>query len=164
MSISLVVGRRRNGCDPNSWLDRHMPKGTAYVRADHQFVCRYAEGELASLVHFSLLCLGPDRLQNPGSIVVPENASVLLERLQNFHQWSELSPQGYGKTEALFQSCVLDETGKIYSAATSCELTAESYVATAEMYLHCRLLRKPRKHPNVQRRLQDLIKILEYLP
>ena len=88
---------------------------------------------------------------------------MLLQRLRKFHQWSDLS-EGHESTEALFESCVLDDSGKIYSAVSSCELVAESYVATAEIYLHCRLLRKPRKHPDVQNRLQDLLKIIRYLP
>ena len=136
----------------------HMFAQITNLSADLQKVSQHHH------VLFPFLSLGPDQNQNPSSIVIPEVASVLLERLQNFHQWSELSPQGYASTEELFQSCVLDETGKIYSAVTSCELTAESYVATAEIYLHCRLLRKPRKHPDVQKRLEDLIKILQYLP
>lgn len=96
-------------------------------------------------------------------MVVREVANILLDRLHNFRQWSDLS-RGHESTEALFDSCVLDEDGKIFSAVSSCELTAESYVATAEIYLHCRLLRKPRIHPDVQRRSQDLLKILKYLP
>ena len=103
------------------------------------------------------------RLQNPASFVVREVANLLLERLRSFRQWSDLS-EGHESTEALFESCELDQDGKIFSAVTSCELTAESYVATAEIYLHCRLLRKPRGHPDVQRRLKDLLKILRYLP
>ena len=95
--------------------------------------------------------------------MIPEVAELLLKRLRNFYQWSDLS-EGHENTEALFQSCVLDENGKIFSAVSSCELTAESYVATAEIYLHCRLLRKPRRHPDVHDRLQDLLKILRYLP
>ena len=96
-------------------------------------------------------------------MVIREVANLLLKRLCSFRQWSDLS-DGHESTEALFGSCVLGPDGKIFSAISSCELTAESYVATAEIYLHCRLLRKPRGHPDVQKRLQDLLRILKYLP
>ena len=44
------------------------------------------------------------------------------------------------------------------------DLTAESYLASAKIYLHCRLLRKPRRHDDVQSALKVLLRCTEMLP
>jgi Fungal specific transcription factor domain len=46
----------------------------------------------------------------------------------------------------------------------SVALNAESYVASAQIYLHCRLLRKPRRHPEVQAILRNLMRCIDLVP
>lgn len=96
-------------------------------------------------------------------MIIPSAAKIILERLHNFRQWSDLS-EGYDSPQALFDSCVLDETGKVVDAAMSIALNAESYVASAQIYLHCRLLRKPRRHPEVQAALSNLMRCIDLVP
>lgn len=67
-------------------------------------------------------------------------AKVISKGLKTFHQWSELS-EGYPSAEELLRSCDLDENGKVQTATKVTELTGETWVAAAQIYLHCRLLR-----------------------
>ena len=81
------------------------------------------------------------RLQkDPQSTVIKLGADRLLKRLKNFWQWSDLSP-GHATTQDLFDSCVLDEQGKVSDRATVTQLTAHAWVPAAEIYLHCRFYR-----------------------
>lgn len=66
--------------------------------------------------------------------------SAIEQRLHNFWQWSDLS-KGYATSQELLDSCELDENGKVSSCIKVTELVAESYVAAAQIYLYCRLLR-----------------------
>ncbi|KAM5464524.1 hypothetical protein MferCBS49748_005408 [Microsporum ferrugineum] len=99
------------------------------------------------------------------SVLVKEDAStapiyaakVICSGLKSFHQWSELS-DGYPSAEELLRSCDLDETGKVQTATKVTELTGETWVAAAQIYLYCRLLRKPRYHPDVQKSVKTLWK------
>ena len=79
-------------------------------------------------------------IQNPSSDIVPLVGRAVEERLENFWQWSDLS-EGHPTSEALLSSCKLDENGKVTTAAEVTELTGEAYVATAQIYLQCRLFR-----------------------
>ncbi|KAL1835889.1 hypothetical protein VTJ49DRAFT_5910 [Mycothermus thermophilus] len=102
--------------------------------------------------------------KDPQSTVVPTAASVLRKKLRNFWQWSEHS-QGYSSSEELFDSCTnLDENGHVTDAVKVTELSAHAWVPAAEIYLHCRVFRKPRTHPHVVRSLNDLIKCIKMLP
>ena len=87
----------------------------------------------------------------------------MLRRLDGFRQWSDLS-EGHPSFEELFSRCVLDDKGLVTNATTSTELTAESYLASAKIYLHCRLLRKPRRHDDVQSALKVLLRCTKMLP
>ena len=78
--------------------------------------------------------------RDPDSTVVPVAGKIVEDRLRDFQQWSDLS-EGHATAEDLMESCVMDENGKVSCAATVNELTAESYVAMAQIYLHCRLFR-----------------------
>ncbi|EFR05452.1 hypothetical protein MGYG_08464 [Nannizzia gypsea CBS 118893] len=113
------------------------------------------------------------------SILVKEDSSmapiyaakVISDGLKTFHQWSELS-SGYPNAEELLQSCDRDANGKVTTAAKVTELTGETWVAAAQIYLHCRLLRiraeneyrKPRHHPDVQRTAKTLWKCVTRMP
>ncbi|KAL8714149.1 MAG: hypothetical protein Q9220_001877 [cf. Caloplaca sp. 1 TL-2023] len=101
--------------------------------------------------------------QEPDSLVISLGAKKLEERLINFHQESDLS-RGYPSAEALLASCELNIDGKIDSSIKMTELTGETYVEAAQIYLHCRLFRKPRKHPVVQERLNVLLRCIERTP
>ncbi|EGD94244.1 hypothetical protein TESG_01765 [Trichophyton tonsurans CBS 112818] len=90
-------------------------------------------------------------------------AKVISKGLKTFHQWSELS-EGYPSAEELLRSCDLDENGKVQTATKVTELTGETWVAAAQIYLHCRLLRKPRHHPDVQKTVKILWKCVTLMP
>ncbi|OAL73298.1 hypothetical protein A7D00_3073 [Trichophyton violaceum] len=90
-------------------------------------------------------------------------AKVISKGLKSFHQWSELS-DGYPSAEELLRSCDLDKNGKVQTATKVTELTGETWVAAAQIYLHCRLLRKPRHHPDVQKTAKVLWKCVTMMP
>lgn len=124
---------------------------------------------------------------DPESTVVPIAGKIIEDRLDGFHQWSDLS-EGHASAEDLLASCILDLDGKVSCAVAVNELTAESYVAMAQIYLHCRVfrygfvsvlnpsktpvfhhllrcpLRKSRRHPDVQSRLSVLLQCISRLP
>lgn len=62
------------------------------------------------------------------------------------------------------QSCKVDVQGLITDATAFTDLTAESYRCAAQIYVHCRLLRKPRRHPDVQSALKILLRCIEITP
>lgn len=103
---------------------------------------------------------------NPNSIPIQTAGKVILESLTNFQQWSDLLPHPFLTTDQLFQACEADkdESGKVQTAALSVALNADSYVLAAQIYLLCRLFRKPRRHPDVQSRLRTLVTWTDYLP
>ncbi|EZF24706.1 hypothetical protein H112_02812 [Trichophyton rubrum D6] len=90
-------------------------------------------------------------------------AKVISKGLKTFHQWSELS-DGYPSAEELLRSCDLDKNGKVQTATKVTELTGETWVAAAQIYLHCRLRRKPRHHPDVQKTAKVLWKCVTMMP
>ena len=79
-------------------------------------------------------------MQTPDSTILPHGAAKIEERLENFHQWSELS-QGYVSSENLIRSCILDAYGKVNSPAKVTDLTGETWIIAAKLYLHCRFYR-----------------------
>jgi transcription factor-like protein len=103
--------------------------------------------------------------QNPKSTLLPAAGRVLESRLRNFWQWSDLS-NGYTTSEELMSSCAanLNEEGKVGTIREVTELTAESFVAAAQIYLHCRLFKKPRSHPDVQEPIERLFKCTAWMP
>lgn len=101
---------------------------------------------------------------DPSTIVIPKAAKVLEGRLKDFWQWSEFS-EGYRTTEDLLESCILEEdTGQVSDPLKVIELTAECYVLSAQLYLQCRLFRKPRRDAVVQKTNQKLLKCIDYMP
>ncbi|KAK2735816.1 hypothetical protein FQN57_001093 [Myotisia sp. PD_48] len=92
-------------------------------------------------------------------------ASTIEIRLQNFHQWSELSDRCQ-TVEALLASCKLelDDKGNVQTPTRVTELTGQTWVSTAQIYLHCRFFRKPRRHPDVQRDAKTFLKCLVLMP
>lgn len=101
--------------------------------------------------------------QNPESTIIPAAGKVLASRLHNFHQWSDLS-EGHPTSAKLLSSCVLGPDGRVHTSREATELIAESYAAAAQVYLHCRLFKKPRAHPDVQEPLSRLMKCLAWTP
>lgn len=103
---------------------------------------------------------------NPESQAVQTAGEILLERLHNFQQWSDLMEVPFETSEQLFEACEadLDEIGKVKTAHLSVALNAESFVQAAQAYLLCRLFRRSRRHPEVQKRLIALIKCTNYVP
>ena len=73
-------------------------------------------------------------------MIAPMAGKVLEKRLHNFQQWSDFS-EGYPSPEALLAGCQLDGAGKVTSPIAMTEIIAESYVASAQVYLQCRLFR-----------------------
>lgn len=102
---------------------------------------------------------------SPESPAIIAAGKILLERLTNFQQWSDLA-EAYATSEDLFEACRRnrDEEGKIKTAALSVALNGEAYVQCAQIYLLCRLFRRPRRHPEVQRRLSNLMKCTDWVP
>lgn len=116
---------------------------------------------LAQITHLSL------RLsQCPDDLVITLAAERIAKRLSNFHQWSDLSP-GYSDLEALISDCgeCLDAaTGKVNDAAMLTDLTGHAWIAAAQIYLQCRLYRRPRAHRAVVEALHKLIRCIELMP
>ena len=81
-----------------------------------------------------------DKTQSPDSTVIPHGAKRIEARLKVFRQWSDLS-EGYATVEEMFDACVLDSEGKVDSAAMVTDLTGQTYVQTALLYLYCRFYR-----------------------
>lgn len=77
---------------------------------------------------------------SPSSMIIKLGADKIHEILKSFRQRSELS-EGYPSTDALLESCVLDENGKVTSATKITELTGECWVCAARIYLQCRFFR-----------------------
>jgi len=100
---------------------------------------------------------------DPRRMAARKLGAVIGTRLDNFWQWSGLS-QGYSTTAELLASCELDENGKVFTATKVTELVAESCAASAQVYLYCRMMRKSRRHPHVQRIADRLLRIIDFLP
>lgn len=116
-------------------------------------------------------------------MIIPLAAEEIENRLDAFKQWSELS-EGFDNVQQLLESCVLDERGLVNDAATVTDLTAETWVQAARIYLFCRfhryfntnnteisltvsadsLGRLPRYHNKVQHSLSLLLRCLERMP
>lgn len=67
-------------------------------------------------------------------------AKAIELKLQNFRQWSDIS-EGYATSDELIADCTLDPEGHVTTPEKVTELVAESYVAAAQIYHMCRLLR-----------------------
>jgi hypothetical protein len=70
-------------------------------------------------------------------------ATEIKGRLEHFQQWSELEsdPEEYTTHETLLEACQLNEDNKVTTAKEVTDLIAMSYVASAQIYLHCRIFR-----------------------
>jgi hypothetical protein len=73
-------------------------------------------------------------------MIIPHGAEEIEQRLIDFRQFSELS-EGYETRQALLDSCELNWDGKVNSSVKVTELTAETWVAAAQIYLSCRFFR-----------------------
>ncbi|KAH7327172.1 fungal-specific transcription factor domain-containing protein [Rhexocercosporidium sp. MPI-PUGE-AT-0058] len=101
--------------------------------------------------------------KDPTRLTAQKLGRAIGERLNNFWQWSELS-LGYPTSLDLMNSCILDENGHVSDATKATELLAETYTAAGQIYLYCRLMRKPRNHPIVQQTVRRLLWCLSCLP
>ncbi|KAK7745666.1 hypothetical protein SLS62_009707 [Diatrype stigma] len=144
-------------CSGFGWLLEGTARETRRIRST---------GLCPKLLHYfhviTSLC---GRLKHdPQSEMPPRVGERLLEQLDNFRQWSELS-EGCKTTDELFASCRPDRDGKVSDdKAKVVELTAESWVWCAKIYLQCRLFRKPYTHPDVRAALAVLRRCLQLLP
>jgi hypothetical protein len=124
-------------------------------------------GCCAKLIHVfaQITHLTSSLAKNPESLAIPAAGKIILESLTNFRQWSDLS-EGYDSPEALIEACEanVDENNKVTEAGLSVALNAESYVASAQIYLLCRLFRLPRRHPEVEAKLEMLFKCVDLVP
>jgi hypothetical protein len=104
--------------------------------------------------------------ENPNSIVCLTAGEVLLKRLTNFWQWSDLVREPFASSEELFEVCkgILNEKGYVENDHLVAALTAEAYVHAAQAYLLCRLFRLSRKHTEVQKRSTALRRCVTYVP
>lgn len=80
-----------------------------------------------------------------------------------------MNQRGYcaDEFERLVQDCQLfldPESSKVNTSAFVTDLTAHAWVATAQIYLHARLLRKSRRHADVQAGVKKLAKCIQLLP
>ena len=101
--------------------------------------------------------------KDPHRLAARKLGRAISERLENFWQWSDLS-QGHVTTQQLIDSCELDENGKVFTAKSTTELVAENYAAAPHVYLYCRLKRKSRLHPHVQKIADRLLWIIDRMP
>ncbi|KKY25351.1 hypothetical protein UCRPC4_g01829 [Phaeomoniella chlamydospora] len=88
------------------------------------------------ITHFCALAV-----EDPDSPILIHAAEKLQARLSGFAQWSEESEAHLSPAD-LFASCMPGFDGKVTTAAEVTQLTAESYVAAAQIYLHCRFFRR----------------------
>jgi hypothetical protein len=63
-----------------------------------------------------------------------------MHQLTNFRQTSEVS-DGYATTQELLDACVLDDNGLVQCPIKVTELTGETWVQAAQIYLYCRFYR-----------------------
>jgi hypothetical protein len=73
-------------------------------------------------------------------MIIPHGAEEIERRLIDFRQFSDLSDD-YTTRQALLDSCRLNFDGKVDCPAKVTELTAETWVAAAQIYLYCRFFR-----------------------
>ncbi|KEY72242.1 hypothetical protein S7711_00241 [Stachybotrys chartarum IBT 7711] len=124
--------------------------------------------------------ISAQRMKRPGSAITPVTGHEIERNLEDFGQWSDLSP-GYSTSQALLDACEsgLDDNGHVTTEAHVTELIAESYAAAAQIYLQCRFFRavsnvhadarnisdsRRRSDPVVQRILARLIKTIQWQP
>ena len=106
-----------------------------------------------------------DDTQNQKSAIYPAVGAALARPLASLRQWSDLS-NGFPTSAALIAvaAAELNADQLVTTAERVNELIAESYVAAAQIYLHCRLLKKPRSHVDVQEPRDRLIKCIRWCP
>jgi hypothetical protein len=73
-------------------------------------------------------------------MIIPYGAEEIERRLIDFRQFSDFS-DGCETRQALLDSCSLNSDGKVDCQAKVTELTAETWVAAAQIYLYCRFFR-----------------------
>jgi hypothetical protein len=67
-------------------------------------------------------------------------------------------------SDGLLESCVLNDNGLVMTVAEVTNLIAESYAAAAQIYLQCRLFKRPRKHEALKDRIPRLMKCVAWTP
>ncbi|PNH42702.1 hypothetical protein VD0002_g10098, partial [Verticillium dahliae] len=104
--------------------------------------------------------------EEPESIVLPVGADAVAEELNEFRQWSELNRESHSSVEALLRNCdlQLNPQGIVTNKASMTDLTAEAWRLAAIIYLHCRLSRLPRSHPDVVKQMTYLAACIRRMP
>ncbi|KAF3284315.1 hypothetical protein TWF970_011533 [Orbilia oligospora] len=64
----------------------------------------------------------------------------------------------------LLDACILDENGLVKTKEEATDLTAQTYIQAALIYLECRFFRRTPYHPSVRRNLDFLIKCFDRCP
>jgi hypothetical protein len=90
-------------------------------------------------------------VKTPDCTIIPLGAEKIGEQLVNLRQWSELS-KGFDSVQDLLDACVLGADGKVGCPARVTELTAETWVQAAQIYLYCRFFRYVSLSPALLRR------------
>lgn len=87
--------------------------------------------------------LSARRLMRPDSVVIPITGREIERVVNAMWQWTPISENSHPNSQAVIESCQksLNKDGKVTTAAEVTELTAESYLAAAQIYLQCRLFR-----------------------
>ena len=101
--------------------------------------------------------------KDPTSISHQFIAKTLLDRLENFHQWSELS-EGHASLSALLEACPVGSASTDNSAARITDIGAQAWVAALKVYLHCRFYRLPRHNMHVLLAMSQLQQCVERMP
>ncbi|TGJ64117.1 hypothetical protein EYR41_010193 [Orbilia oligospora] len=95
--------------------------------------------------------------------VWPTFAGKIRTELERVRQWSDLS-EGYSHAQELLDACILDENGLVKTKEEATDLTAQTYIQAALIYLECRFFRRTPYHPSVRRNLDYLIKCFDRCP
>ena len=134
--LPLAFGWLGERTSEDSWRHRSLPKDTSHFCADHASVSTHGTGRAVS----KLSSIPAHTIQTPDSMIFPHGAEEIEQRLIDFYQFSDLS-KDYKTRQALLDSCRLNFDGKVGCPAKVTELTAETWVAAAQIYLYCRFFR-----------------------
>lgn len=93
--------------------------------------------------------------------MIPAAGRALESNLHDFWQFSELSA-GFATSDKLLESCSPAEAPS--SAGQVTDLIAESYSAAAQIYLQCRLFKRPRTHEALKEPIARLMKCVAWTP
>ncbi|KAF2769086.1 hypothetical protein EJ03DRAFT_106389 [Teratosphaeria nubilosa] len=141
------------------WLLEGTPEHTRRIRG-HTGLCPKLLHIFAQIIQIAALMAKDPQSDTP---VLRQAAEMIGQRLEQLHQSTEMS-EGHQDTQDLFASCESDASGKVSTVVKVTELTGEAWRATAKLYFHCRLLKKPRWHNHVLAAMATLRTCVERMP